>query len=156
MYHSNEKSPSNEASEEALGGEIGETQIPRVRNGYANTNNSRRDVIGAGVPSTGLAIVPVKVKCKDSTETILTYAFLDTGSNTSFCTNELLERLGITGKKTILSLTTECRVVSLEVFSLDENDFVELPRVFSTGKLPVDESSIPRQADVDRWSHLRC
>ena len=32
---------------------------------------------------------------------------------------------------------TECRVVSLEVFDLDENNFVELPRVFS------------------RWSHLK-
>ena len=50
---------------------------------------------------------------------------------------------------------TECRVVSLDVFNLYENNFVELPTVFSTGKLPVDESSIPRQADVDRWSHLK-
>ena len=163
VCHSKEKPSSNEAFEESRGEEIEERQNPGVQNGYVNVNNSRRDDIGAGVPSTGLAIVPVKVKCKDSAETILTYAFLDTGSNTSFCTNELLERLGITGKKTLLSLTTiqnenrpiECRVVSFEIFDLDENNFVELPRVFSTEKLPVDESSIPQQADVDRWSHLK-
>ena len=129
-----------------------------ARNGYVNACNSRRDAVGAGVPSTGLAIVPVKVKCRDSAKTIQTYA-----SNTSFCTNELLGKLGITGERTILSLTTiqnensptECRVVSVDVFDLDENSFVELPTVFSTEKLPVDESSIPRQADVDRWSHLK-
>ena len=163
VCHNKEKPPSNEASEESRGEKIGENQNPGERNGYVNDSNSRHNDTGAGVPSTGLAIVPVKVKCKDSAETILTYAFFDTGTNTSCRTNELLERLGTTGKKTLLSLTTiqnenrptECRVVSLEVFDLDENNFVELPRVFSTGKLPVDESSIPRQADVDRWSHLK-
>lgn len=114
------------------------------------------------VPSTGLAIAPMKVKRRDSTKTIQTYAFLDTGSHTSFCTNELLGKLGITDERTILSLTTiqnensptDCRAVSLDVLDLDENNFVELLTVFSTEKLPVDESSIPRQADVDRWSHL--
>jgi hypothetical protein len=74
----------------------------------------------------------------------------------------LLKQLGAKGEKTTLSLTTiqhensptECRVVNLEVFDLEENNIVDLPYVFSTSKLPV-ESSIPKQADVDRWSHLK-
>ena len=94
---------------------------------------------------------------------VLTYAFLDAGSNTSFCTEELLDELGIKGEKTILSLTTiqnessptECSVVNLEVFDLDEKNVVDLPYVFSTVKLPVEESSIPTQADVCRWPHLK-
>ena len=91
-------------------------------------------------------------------ETIKTYAFLDAGSNTTFCTNQLLEELGIFGEKTIVSLTTltnentltECHVVKLEVFDLNRMNIIELPTLFSTKKLPVDESSIPTQADVDR------
>ena len=139
MNNGKENPPVNDAPEETSGGEIDENKGSAARNGYVNACNSRRDAIGAGVSSTGLAIVPVKVKCRDSAKTIQTYAFLDTGPNTSFCTNELLGKLGITGERTILSLTTiqnensptECRVVSVDVFDLDENNFVELPTVFS-------------------------
>ncbi|XP_028413652.1 uncharacterized protein LOC114536505 [Dendronephthya gigantea] len=120
-------------------------------------------VIGAGVSTTGLPLVPVKVKCAGSFRVVLTYAFLDPGSNTTFCSNELLEQLGITGKKTTLSLTTlqnvqqttRCSVTSLEVWDLNEENLLELPTVFSTERLPVDRSSIPLQKDVDRWPHLR-
>ena len=52
-------------------------------------------------------------------KSIITYAFLDSGSNTTFCTNELLDQLGVNGRETLLSLTmlqhedciTKCRVV---------------------------------------------
>ncbi|XP_046847963.1 uncharacterized protein LOC124441528 [Xenia sp. Carnegie-2017] len=79
-------------------------------------------------------------------------------SNTSFSANQLLEELGISGEKTIVSLTTlrnentltECHVVELEVFYLNEISIIELPTLFSTKKLPVDESSILTQADIDR------
>lgn len=141
----------------------GASENKDAKNGYVKANDSRRDLIGAGVSPIGLAIVPVKVKSRNSGQSILTYAFLDAGSNTTFCTNELLEKLGVKGEKTVLSLTTiqnencptVCRVVSLDVFDLDENTLVELPTVFSTSKLPVDESSIPCQTDVERWPHLK-
>ena len=35
---------------------------------------------------TGMAVIAVKVKAKDSDKTVITYAFLDNGSNSSFCT----------------------------------------------------------------------
>ena len=147
----------------ADGKDANENSNAGAQNGYVNANNSRCDAIGAGVSTTGMAIVPVKVKCKGSDKMILTYAFLDAGSNTTFCTDELLKELGSTGEKTTLSLTTiqnesiptECHVVNLEVFDINENNLVDLPYVFSTAKLPVDESCIPRQADVERWSHLK-
>jgi hypothetical protein len=142
----------DEQSTEANDKETNQTEITGAQNGYVNTNNSRCDVIGAGVTSTGLAIVPVKVKCRNSDKTIVTYAFL-----------WLLKQLGAKGEETTLSLTTiqhensptECLVVNLEVFDLEENNIVDLPYVFSTSKLPVVESSIPKQADVDIWSHLK-
>ena len=79
MNNGKEYPPVNEAPEETSGGKIDENKGSAARNGYVNACNSRRDAIEAGVPSTGLAIVPVNVKCRDSAKIIQTYAFLDTG-----------------------------------------------------------------------------
>ena len=62
-----------------------------------------------------------------------------------------MEKLAVNGEKTSLLLTTlekqnsvtECQVFKLEVFDLEEHNFVELPTVFSTPKLPISEESIP-------------
>ena len=99
-----------------------------ARNSCVNAPKAEFAAIGAGVFVTGLPVVPVKVKCAGSSKVIETYAFLDPGSNTTFCTNELLEQLGVEGKETILSLTTlqqedqttRCNMMSLVVFDLDE------------------------------------
>ena len=53
------------------------------------------------------------------------------------------------------SSTRKCGLVQLEVFDLEEENFIELPLVFSTPKLPVASESVPRQEDVDRWPHLK-
>ena len=106
----------------------------------------------------GLAVVPVKVKARDSSKIIETYAFLDAGSNTTFCTEGLLQELNIEGKKTKLSLTTiqnenvptHCSVVNLEIFDLNKRNLVELPKVYSTPSLPISTSSIGKQDDVER------
>ncbi|XP_028404804.1 uncharacterized protein LOC114527371 [Dendronephthya gigantea] len=141
-----------------------ESDINKItgHNGFVNSEDALSDVNGAGVSQIGLAIVPVKVKSKNSNRTALTYAFLDPGSNTTFCTRELMEELGIEGENTVLSLTTlqsenhsmKSQVLSLEVYDLEENDLVELPTVFSTLTLPINERSIPRQSDIDKWPYL--
>ena len=124
-----------------------------------NANNAQIDATGAGRPVIGLPLVPVRVKCAQSSKVVTTYAFLDSGSNTTFCTAELLRSLDVQGRETTLSLTTlnqenrmiKTSVISLEVFDLDENNMVELPTVFSTERLPISESSIPLQEDIKRW-----
>ena len=106
--------------------------------------------------------MPVRVKAKGQRDSVVTYAFLDNGSNSTFCSEELLEQLGVEGRKTNLSLTTmtsenspvETHIVSLEVYDLDEDEFVDLPSVYSTSKLPVTSRDIPEQGDVDKWPHL--
>ena len=103
-------------------------QKPEARNGCVKTNNAT----GAGVGTTSLPIVSVKVKCLDSPRVITTYAFWDPGSNTTFCTDELLDQLGVQGEKTTLHVTrlqnenlaTECTTISLSIFDLDENNMV--------------------------------
>ncbi|XP_068738205.1 uncharacterized protein, partial [Montipora capricornis] len=130
----------------------------QASNSYLNVNTSQ--VTSGSV--VGLSIVPVKVKVKGSSKKVLTYAFLDSGSNTSFCTEDLLRKLGTKGKKTSLSLTTmqtssqsiECSLVNLEVSDLIEQNQIELPMVYSTPSLPVSNDTIGTQEDVNRWPHL--
>ena len=91
----------------------------------------------------GFPVVPVKGKAGErGRDPVLTYAFLDGASNSTFCTEELLMQLGLEGKETSFSLSTierdnmiTCRVVSLEVCDLEENEFVYLPSVYSTPTL---------------------
>ena len=117
---------------------------------------------GAGASASGLAIVPVNVRAKGKERMFQTYAFLDPGSNTTFCTDKLIERLGATGRKALLSLTTmdsdnvksESLVVNLEVSDLQGRNVVELSNVFSRAKLPVTVDDIPVQSDVERWFYL--
>ena len=117
----------------------------------------------ASKSATALPIVPVRVKAKEKNRSTVTYAFLDSGSNTTFCSKKLVDTLGIEGVKTRLSLTTpakqncvvRCNLLSLEAFDLDENHFVDLPSVFSVPKLPVSNDSIPTQEDVVSFPYLR-
>ena len=78
------------------------------------------------------------MKAPGRDKTVETYTFLDSGSNTSFCSEELAKQLGLSGHETTLSLTTMEKehskansfVVSLEVLDLEEENVVELPVVF--------------------------
>ena len=134
-----------------------------TQSAYVNVDRLQCAFSGVGGSVTGLPVVPVKVRAKGSDTTVHTYAFLDGGSNTSFCSEQLMKRLGVKGINTTISLTTmeresstrKCELVQLEVFDLEEENFIELPLVFSTPKLPVASESVPRQEDVDRWPHLK-
>ena len=144
----------------------GQTEPPatpgaaQASNSYLNSVNASQATSGSVV---GLSIVPVKVKVKGSSKKVLTYAFLDSGSNTSFCTEDLLRKLGAEGKKTSLSLTTmqtsnqsiECSLVNLEVSDLSEQNLIELPMVYSTPSLPISNDTVGTQEDVNRWPHLK-
>ena len=118
----------------------------------------------------GLPIVPVKVRSRRGNKTVITLAFLDNGSNTTFCTerlkNELnvsgTNELNVSGTKTKLSLTTLDRIgrsidtelINLEVYDLDDNVFFNLPAVFTRPNIPVTSHDAANQADVDKWPHL--
>ena len=115
---------------------------------------------GAGC-SKGLTIVPVKIKGNGQNKVICTYAMLDTESTASFCTEDILKKLGISGTRCKMSLATvsnekqhECVMVNLDVMDLDENVMIEVPNAFSVKKLNVSLESITKQDDVDNWSYL--
>ena len=96
---------------------------------------------GAGAP----AMVPVKVYSRQTGRTILTYAFLDDGSNAVFCSERLRTQLGVTGKKTKLQVQTlledqrvNTRVLTdLEISDVDGQHTIQLPKVYTQDKMPV-------------------
>lgn len=109
-----------------------------------------------------LAIVPVRVKNKKSNKAVEVYAFMDPGSSATFCTETLAERLNVQGRKTELVLSTinaKKRVESyiltdLEVSGLEENNFIELTKVFTQRSIPVSTKNVPLQKHADKWPYL--
>jgi len=78
------------------------------------------------------------VKAKKGNKVVTSYAFLDPGSTATFCTEELMNKLNLSGKKIDILLTTmgEQRTVcshvvtGLEVCGLAGCNFIELQEVY--------------------------
>ena len=128
-----------------------ESAATQGSNGYVQ-NETFQTCSGSSI--IGLSVVPVKVMAKGQAKKVLTYAFLDSGSNTSFCTEDLLRKLGVKGEKTTLSLTTmqtsneeiECSLVNIEVSDLSDLNSIDLPMVYSRPSLPVSTDTAMFQA----------
>ena len=125
----------------------------RVRNAMVNLAHSK----------IGMAVVPVKVWLKSAGSPVITYAFLDNGSSSSFCTESLMRQLGVDGTPTRISPTTLEKkdspvdsfvVKDLVISDLDENVFIELPALYTRPEIPVSKEDIPTQGDIDQWPHL--
>ena len=137
------------ASEENSASEV------QASNGFvgARTNNA----MGVMLP-----VLPVKVRAADR-EFVKTYAFLDPGSTASFCTDQLLNELNVTGREVRLKTTTiaGCNVATnsmliqnLTVSDFNENEHVVLPQCFSIKSLPISESEISSKVDLSDWNYL--
>ena len=120
-------------------------------------------VAGASRLQSGMSVVPVRVRVNGG-KTVSTHAFLDNGSSASFCTLDLLEALEVkTAEPTRLSLCTvdpkatkldSLIVTGMEVSSMSEADFIELPPVYTLQRIPVTEDDIPKSEDLKAWPHL--
>lgn len=134
----------------------------QAHNAFTNSVKAFNSIKDRKNPAIGLPIVPVKVKGQGRTKEILTYALLDSGSNTTFCTESLLKKLDLKGSKSTLSLTTlhrkdeetQCSLVSLEVSGINDKDYVQLPMVYSRVSLPISKENIGKQEDVNQWPQL--
>ena len=78
----------------------------RTQRAYVNVHKLQCAFTGVGGSVTGLLVVPVKVRAKGSDTTVHANAFLDGGSNTSFCSEQLMKQLGVKGINTTILLTT--------------------------------------------------
>ena len=93
---------------------------------------------------------------------MLTYTFLDPGSNTAFCTDKLLRELNVKGEPTTVSLTTmqgtneriTGSIIALKVLHLKEHTRLELQSANSRPKLPVSTANAAEQEEIQAWPHL--
>lgn len=112
--------------------------------------------IGAGSGSGILPILPVQVKSARGNQVVQTYAFLDTGSTSTFCSKSLMRKLHLNGRKTkicLLTMSPKTTVSSyvvnnLEISSLDGNTFYELPDVYTQKQMPVNQTNMVNQEDL--------
>lgn len=119
--------------------------------------------IGAGDENCTFSIVPVQVKSQKGDTVLQTYAFLDHGSTSTFCTESLMRRLNITGQRTNILLrtmnqvkpVTSHHISGLEISSLDKDYFIQISDVFTHKTMPVSQLNIPRQEDLTQWPYLK-
>ena len=112
-----------------------------------------------------LPIVPVKVKGRGSSEIITTYALLDNGLTSTWCSESLAKRLGVVGPRIEVSLSTiekdcnptSCHRVCLEIMDMDEINMIELPQVLTKEKLNISTDGVACQAfKSQRELTLKC
>ena len=102
------------------------------------------------------------VRVKNSCTSVLTYAFLDNGSNVSFCSERLRTKLGAAGKKMDISVDTMGVPHKMTTYSLkglvlsDMNgDYsFDLGQVYTKDIIPANIEHIPQEADLLKWPHL--
>lgn len=124
----------------------------------AQTFGNQTGAGGSGM----LSILPVQVKAQKGNKVIQTYAFLDNGSTSTFCSEALMRRLNLTGTKSKIGLLTMSPKTSvstyivngLEVASLNGTRYYSLPNVYTQKKMPVDTANIIKPEDVSQWPYL--
>ena len=124
--------------------------------------NESNTFTGAGSPMIALPLVQVRVWADNKNHFIDTYALLDNGSTTTFCTERLVKSLNINSKPQVLTLSTlgqtakhmETSSVSLDVTDLDEQNEIHLSTVYTTAELPISAQSGVRRSDLMVWNHL--
>lgn len=117
---------------------------------------------GAGNDNCALPIVPVCVKSKKGNGVVMTYAFLDSGSSASFCTESLMNKLNLPGKRVNILLRTMSQDKSigsyvlkdLEVSGLSQEYYCALPEVYTQKIMPVTTVNIASQKDLECWPYL--
>ncbi|XP_069128774.1 uncharacterized protein [Argopecten irradians] len=133
-------------------------EIPSVSTGYTFAVDDQ----SAGDVSSAMAIIPVRIKLKSKPHSVETYAFLDTGSSASFCTEKVMRQLGASGKRTQLTLSTMGKpfqmktyaINGMQVSDMNMDNIIDLPKVFTKESMPVNNSHIPTKEEISKWEHL--
>ena len=102
------------------------------------------------------------VKGKGETNEVTTYALLDNGSTASFCSEDLLMKLGVKTKRCQISLATISNVMEncdsviaiLEIMDLANTVSIDVPQAFVLKKLNISEDAVASQDDVKLWPYL--
>ena len=116
-----------------------------------------------------MCVVPVRVKHHNSKNEVTTFALLDSCSQGTFATDDLLQRLNISGVETSISIKTlngnqnvksqltDGLLVSKQTVSKnDKVQWLKLPKVFSRKEIPVDQAEIATPEKLTKWKYLNC
>lgn len=106
--------------------------------------------------------LPVKVKSSNGNKVIETYAFLDTGSTGTFCSEKLIDMLHIEGPKAKINLRTmgQAKAVKssiidkLEVSGFYGEYYYLLPSVCTQKVVPVSTGNIISERELRKWCYL--
>ena len=109
-------------------------------------------------------VVPVYVSGSGTERKVLTYALLDSQSDTSFITDALAAELQADGTPTQLAISTmstsvqhiRCRRFSnLTLTGLGQAETVTLKTAFTRRFIPATKSHIPTKEKLEVWPHLK-
>ena len=140
------------------------TSKPEVLSSFSEVGDGQNySATGASHVRVALPILPVIVRAPGSQRHVRTFALLDPGSTSTFCSEDLVKTLGVIGKKGPLSLTTlekknsetETLIVNLEVSDMSSESVLELPEVYARPHLPININNMGRSEDLNGWEHLR-
>ena len=92
---------------------------------------------------------------------LMTYAFLDGGSDTTLCLRSLVEELSLESEPTNFTLSTvnhqgkgHGHQTCLDIEALDERMKVTLDRVLTAESLPIGEKHFASNKELRKWPHL--
>ena len=106
-----------------------------------------------------MCIVPVQIASTSTSKKVHTYVLPDSCSQGTFILDQLAKELGISGRKTSLTIKTlngeftsnSTAIEGLKVASIskDNSEWLPLPRTFTRPNLPVNNN------DITKPFHLR-
>ena len=112
-------------------------------------------------PRVCFKVVPVKVSGPSSNKHVVTYAFLDSGSDTTLCLRSLVEELNLESEPANFTLSTVNHQgqetghrTHLNIEALDGSKTFSLDQVLTTESLPIGERHFASNKEVKKWPHL--
>ena len=111
------------------------------------------------------SIVPVFVSStQEPHREVLTYAILDTQSDSTFVLADVIDKLNVDAQPVKLKLSTMSAIDTiisskivhgLQVRGLNSENYTQLHQAYSREFIPVDKSYIPTKETALSWDHLR-
>ena len=136
-----------------------------VKSNCANISNTQCAAIGSG-QVISMCVVPVKVQHKESNKEIITFAMLDTCSQGTFATENLMNQLDINGIRTSIGIRTlighqkqssylldGLSVSKLVLGPSEKAKWIRLPSNFTRKEIPVEQNEAATPAKLKQWKH---
>ena len=116
----------------------------------------------ASRPRVCFKVVPVKITCEGGNKQIATCAFLDGGSDATFCLESLVQWLGLKDiRSTSFTMTTANLAeersgyeVQLNIESLEGDAKFQISNFLTTPNLPITRQHVGTEEDLRRWPHF--